>query len=136
MRIFFCFVVIIALAGCGDRTPADKGSQNWEPHGLYDASELFKVGDVLLFSGTGHVMRYFPDRHPEWMGLCEMTNGVWVYHLYANHWRIEPETNSLLFIELGDPKNPLLRNPTNRFRLPALTSMPKGYRTNGLPPLQ
>ena len=127
MRSMLHLVLLILLTGCG----------KWEPHGLYDASEVMTTNNVLLFS-TGRVTQFFPDRHPQWLGLYEntnwlqlpnTTNGVWVWHLFANHWRIEPDGNSLLCIELGDPKNPLLRNPTNRFHLKPLTSVPKGYRT-------
>src|ERR1044071_2408226 len=106
-----CFLV----AGCSHTGPPVAA---WEPKGFFDPTEVInnpQSNHFLLFE-TGRVTHFLPDGSSVWMGTYEKTNGTWVWHLFANNWRLEPGTNAVLCTELGDPKNPLLRNPTNKFR--------------------
>jgi hypothetical protein len=126
MRALY-LVIMMTLTGCGDKKSANKGSQKWEPQGFFDASEVLTTNNFLLFS-TGRVTRFFSDRHPEWLGWYESTNGVWVWHLYANQWELRPDGESLFVSELGNPSLPWLGQPTNKFHLKRTASLPEHYR--------
>ena len=103
-----------------------QSSQRWEPHGLFDASEILSNNNVLLFS-TGRVTRFFSDRHPEWLGWYQMTNGIWIWHLYGNDWQVLPSGDSLRMSDLGSPYFPWSGEPTNVFHLKPRASLPPGY---------
>ena|ERR1041385_8802292 len=119
--MLFLLLCILA-AGC----KKDAQTQPWEPKGFFDPSEVInnpKSNHFLLFD-TGRVTHFLPDGSSVWMGVYEKTNGMWVWDVFANHWRIEPDGDRVLLVELGDPRNPLLRNPTNRAHLTPLPSVP------------
>lgn len=131
MRAFLYLFLVMLATGCRDKQTS-AASQNWQPKGLFDPSEIINnpaSNHVLLFE-TGRVTHFLPDGTSVWMGHYEKTNEVWVWHVFANHWKIQPDGDSLLFTELGDPKNPLLRNPTNMFRLTPRASMPDYHRAH------
>ena len=109
-----------------NRTASSTSPQQWEPKGIFDPSEIIRSSasnHVLVFE-TNRVTHFMPDGSWVWMGTYEKTNGVWVWHAFANRWKLEPDGDSLLCTELGDPNNPFLRNPTHKFHLKRRVSMP------------
>lgn len=111
ITISYCGLLTVLFTGCSESP--------WKPEGKFDAQEVIQdgmTGHVLLFE-TGRVTHFMPNGESVWMGQYRETNGIWIWDLYANHWRIEPQAGDLSLVELGDTNNPLLLHPTNRFRL-------------------
>ena len=116
----------VATNGTASSSVQSATSKRWEPKGIFDPIEIIRgsaTNHVLVFE-TNRVTHFMPDGSWAWMGVYEKTNDLWVWHMFANNWKLEPDGDSLLCTELGDTNNPLLRNPTHKFHLTPRASMP------------
>ncbi len=124
MRILIILTMLVCTVSCRDSQRAPQ-VKDWEPKGFFDMSEALvdRASNHTLLFATGSVTHFLPDGSHFGMGWFEKTNGGWVWHVFANRWQLQPDGDSLLCSEIGNPKVPWLGKPTNSFHMKRRASL-------------